>query len=239
MKLRRLPAIGLGLVLAAVTPGSYGSVAGLAAQQPHWLGFRGDLGAEVPNGDAADLFQGNVRGEFSLLFQPRPFLPFYFGFGFGWTTFHLEPPYTDVCIDATTQNLERCEPWNSVGAHLFVGAYLGRWLTLPLYLEARLIERRLRPMDYRSFDVNADDYIEDLPHPECTGVGVEGLIGLQLPLTRRATRVDVGARIGQFRPVNVVFDSVCGSILDATFSNLPPIHGGWTLGIQVGLVWFP
>jgi len=217
-------------LLAAAALSWSGGMRDLAAQQPHWLGFRGDMGAEVPRGNAAELFQGNIRGEFSLLFQPRPFPPFYFGFGMSWTTFHIESAYLHSCEYDTVPAPTECEPWNSVGLQFFVGAYLQKLVQLPLFLEARLIERRLRPADYQYWPINANQYVRKTPYPEHRGMGLEGAAGFQLPLTA-STRMDLAARIGQFKPAGVVFQN--------PFARLPALTGGWTVGLQLGLVWFP
>lgn len=216
--------------LVAVSTPAWSGVSPLSAQQPHWLGFRGDMGAEAPHGNAGELFQGNIRGEFSLLFQPRPFPPFYFGFGMSWTAFPLEEPFLALCDDLTTPETESCEPWNLVGLQLFLGAYFVKWLGVPLYAEARLIERRFRPTEYQYWPIDANQYRRATPYPEYTGWGGEGAVGLQLPLAP-STRVDLAARLGQFRPGTVVFET--------PFDRLPAMNGGWTLGLQLGLVWFP
>jgi len=224
------------LPLLAFTGGLFGgSPSPLEAQQPYWIGFRGDLGAEVPNGSAGSLFQGNIRGEFSLLFQPGPFPPFYLGVGAGWVTYHLESAFQRMC-DTPLQEEDpleiSCEPWNYIGFHLILGAYLDRWLPLPAYVEGRVVGRRLRPMERRFWAINSDDYIKDRPYPEYDGFGVEAAAGLRKSLTTSGkTYFDLSARIGQFIPGDVEFDDL--------FAHLPRVKGGWILGLQIGLVWFP
>ena len=113
--------VALGLVVVAlVTP------RGLEAQRPHFIAFRGDMGMEVPHGDPDRLFQGNIRGEFSVLATPSWLYPVHLGAGFSWVSFPMEPDYPQ-------------EQWNYVGSHFALGATFQRWLPIPLYLEVRVL----------------------------------------------------------------------------------------------------
>jgi hypothetical protein len=231
-----------GLALALLLPGWPGLDPGLCAQQPHWLGFRGDLGAEVPLWDAGKVFQGNIRGEFSLLFQPSFMQPFYFGAGLGWVTYHLEEPYVRPCdprsevptlVLLSASDSLSCESWNSVGVHLLVGIYLDQWVNAPVYAELRGIERRLRPMDTAYWDINSDDYIKQTPYLEYSGFGLEGVVGVRKSFNEpeNKTLLDVALRFGQFKPDGVQFTG--------EFEHLPDVGRGWVMGLQLGVVWFP
>lgn len=189
-----------------------------AAQRPrpHWLAFRADLGTELPRGDADRLFQGNPRAEFSLLLMPERMYPFHAGLGVSWVSFPVEPEYSQ-------------EPWNYVGPHLGVGVTFRDRIPVPLYLEGRLIARRLRPAEEQLWRIDSNDYREELPYPQVGGIGLEGVVGLELPLSGKIF-ADVSGRVAQFPPRRKALSS-------ARLEEV--VQGAWTLGLQAGIVWFP
>lgn len=206
VRVLRTVAVAAALVISVPAAGE--------AQRPGWLGFRGNLGTEIPRGDPDEVFQGNIRGEFSVLFAPRGMYPLHFGVGFGWVSYPIEPGFPSD------------EQWNHVGLHLLLALTFKEWIRLPLYVEARLIERRLRPIETRYFEISSEQPIKDTPFTQYWGMSGEGLIGVELPLGA-SVAMDLSGRIGGFAP-RVENDP-----------DLVPIRHGWTFGTQLGLIWFP
>jgi hypothetical protein len=182
------------------------------AQAP--IGFRSDLGVEALRGDPDSVFQGAVRGEFSFLYHWRRV---HAGVGLSWVSF---PVRQDKELDE--------EHWNFVGAHGLIGLSFPSW-TLPLYAEARFIERRYRPVLSRYWDINSDSYKEERPFPQFLAYGVEGVAGLTLPFTDRTT-VDVSGRASRLLWKDDMY--LAGS-------GLIDMKRGWFLGLQAGLEWKP
>lgn len=209
--MKRLTSTGLVLLLA---------IAGVQegeAQRDYVLGFRGNLGSEVPRGEPAELFQGNVRGEFSVLFAPQRIWPVYFGLGGAWVSYPIQPGWAEE------------DQWNHVGLHFLLGLSGKDALDLPLYGEVRLINRRLRPIHRRFWDIDSDDPIKERPYVERSGWAGEALLGLELPMSR-SVAFDMGVRITDFTPEPAGFLGPEG---------LKSIRDGWSYGFQLGLQWWP
>jgi hypothetical protein len=209
---------GSGALLVTITALSLVAARhGEAQKWPHFIAFRGDMGMETPRGDPDTYFQGNIRGEFSVLGTPSWLYPAHFGFGFSWISFPMEPGYPQ-------------EQWNYVGSHFALGLTLREWLDLPVYIEGRVIERRLRPMEERDRPREHPDALPidtSTPFPEYQGLGLEGVAGIAFPFGRR-TYFDAAARFALFEPRNLYLEEI-GETLGE----------GWTFGLQIGLVWFP
>lgn len=182
----------------------------------HWLGFRFDLGLEFPQGKANDVFQGSTRGEFSVLISPHCVYPVYFGFGLGLTSYATEP------------NINEDDLWNHFSFHAAVGYTFRNKIKFPLYLEARAVQRRLRPLDRRYWaSLQGDDPPQERPYDQWDGAAIEGLAGVELDPFDRLS-VDVAARVGTFAPSSAFLQ-------DGTPLEL----GGWMFGLQAGLMWYP
>lgn len=108
-----------------------------------------------------------------------------------------------------------------------MGITLKDWLPIPLYLEGRLNERRLRPMEERDRPREADPVDRSTPFPEYRGLGLDGLVGLEFSMGS-GTYFDAAARFADFKPQHVFLEELGQSVGD-----------GWTFGLQLGLVWFP
>lgn len=210
----------LAALLAAVLPTA------VAAQRSHWLAFRGAMGEEAPHGDASRIFDGNIRGEFSVLATPDrigscPLYPAYLGFGFAWVSFPVEPGYGD--------GSQEYDEWNYVGPHLIGGLTFEKWMKLPLYLELRLERRRLRPQRQQDFEIHSDHYRKERPYPEFSAFAMEGVVGLDIGLKKPKIYLDVSGRVGQF--------GVKGQI--ASSQLIDTLKSSWVAGLQVGVLWFP
>ena len=206
----------LAVLLTASVP------TGVAAQKDtlHWLAFRGALGAEAPHGDASRVFQGNIRGEFSILAMPKtiggcPFYPGYFGFGFGWVSYPVQPGYGD-------------EEWNYVGPHFIAGLSFREWSELPFYIELRVDSRRLRPQRQQDFEIHSDHYRKERPYPEYRAAAAEGVVGVDIKLKTKVY-LSVSGHLGTFG----VKGEINSDQMTAT------LKGSWVAGMQAGVLWFP
>ncbi len=200
------------LLLATTLAPSYAG-----AQRPHWIAFKGDLGAEIPRGDAARLFQGNIRGEFSILGTPAWSYPVHVGFGFSWVSFPVEPDYPQ-------------EQWNYVGPHLIIGITLRDWIALPLYVEGRVLHRKIRPIWERNWEIDADNYNKNRPYGQEGGFAGEGVLGLDLRMGP-SVFMDFSFRLSEF--------ATEGIWLPSAEMNDEYLGDSWTFGLQLGLLWFP
>lgn len=214
----RIAALALVVVpLLFAAPGT------LVAQRP--FGFRADLGVEVPKGEPDEVFQGNVRGELSVLWFPPTLASrlgaVHLGGGFSWVSFPIEndPGLKD-------------EHWNYVGFHGLLGAAVDTAVVaVPLYAEARLIERRIRPIEHRAWDITSEDYIRYKPFTQYHCWGLEALLGVKVPLRRGArTYFDIAGRASWL---------LWKDELNLATHGLIDMERGWTMGMQIGLLWTP
>jgi hypothetical protein len=172
---------------------------------------------EVPQGEPDSIFQGNIRGEFSVLYQLSDLL--HLGGGFSWVSFPID----------NDKELKE-EHWNFVGFHGILGVtFDSAWVGLPLYVEGRVIERRIRPIEHRNWPIQSDNYIRYKPFPQYSCWGVEGVLGFKLRFTP-STRFDFGARVSAL---------LGGDELTLSQHQLRDVDRGWTVGAQAGLVWTP
>jgi hypothetical protein len=220
----RLGALTLAIALSGVFAGADAA----AGQRPNFVGFRGDMGIEVPHGDPGEVFLGNVRGEFSILVTPRWLHPVYVGVGQGWVAFPVHPDYGVARWPATAPDTDTGEWWNLVGAYLLAGITLDSLIHFPLYAEGRYVFNRLRQLSSDEWEGRPE--VGRLKYTNYKGCGLSGVIGIELPLAQR-TWVDSSLRLSQFSPRVDLSDPEDFGLID--------IRDGWMLGIQLGLVWFP
>ena len=165
------------------------ALSALPAEGQDGIGFRFSFGWQDMGGDMAEVLDGHVDSEFSILY---PVGALRLGAGANWVSFEMD-------------DVE--ESWNQIQAHFLVALPLQVSPGLRVYGEGRYTYRRLRPEEDRYFggeEALLGDFV-------ASGNGFEAVLGSEIVLGP-LWAIDLSAAFGRFTTTPDLSEQALGTV---------------------------